>query len=215
MQFDPANLHVIPYHEAERRIQNCDLAQYRGNGWISKVIQYATGGPHSHSAMLWNNGTADVLEVRELRGGRRVPLRSQAEKYPARIDVFRPKWHLWPFLDAQATIDSMRIMTGKDYGYRGVARLVLQRIPGIWRLWPAKVNDNADSDDAPFCSHAVSTAYRIGGVDPVPNKPDWQVTPNDLTHSLFFDYQFTIGEPRTRQATPVGIGCGLRQKVIN
>lgn len=213
--FEIDNLYVVPYSQAESEIRDCDLAQYRGAGWFSKSIQYATGGPHSHSALLTrNNGTVDVREIREFRGGRMVPLRSQAEKHKERIDVFRPNWHLWPFLDGQAVRDSMRVMCGKRYGYRGILRLAIQRIPLLWRLWPATVDDRAESDDAPFCSHAVATAYRIGGVDAVPRKPDYMVTPNDLTHSLLFSYVFTIGVPEPSESLTVGIGSGLRAKCV-
>lgn len=205
-RFDPTRPNLIPYAEAESLILDGDIAQFRGASWLSTAIQYATGGPHSHSALLQrNNGTVDVLEVREWFGGRRVPLRSQAERHPGRIDVFRPNRHLWPQLSSAEVLGVMRTMTGRNYGYRGVLRLALQRVPGLWRLWPIAANDELSGNDAPFCSHAVCTSFRLGGIDPVPRKPDHMVTPNDLTHSLLFDYQFTIAAPHKIEQAPESV----------
>lgn len=185
------NLQKVELKEAMKRVQDGWLAQFRGANWISKIIKYSTGGPHSHSAMLQrNNGTVDTLEVREFYGGRRLPLEAQHKRSPGKIDVFSIDSRF--SIDTKETLRVMRSMTGKDYGYRGIVRLATQKIPLLWRLWPLHTRDDEPIKNAPFCSHAVCYAYRMGGVDPVPNKPDYYVTPNDLTHSLLFKYEFTI-----------------------
>lgn len=177
--------------EAAKLIKNGWLAQFRGKGWVSSLIQYSTGGIHSHTGMLArNNGTVDLLEVREFKGGRRVPLECQAVKHT--IDVFSVRDDIFD-IDLDKSVKIMRQMTGKKYGYRGIARLVLQKIPLVWRLWPLDVDDGKEMPNAPFCSHAVAASYRMGGVDPVPYKKDCYVTPRDLSSSLLFNYEFTIG----------------------
>jgi hypothetical protein len=178
----------------EDAIEDGWIAQYRGRRIVSRMIQYATGGCHSHSAMLRRNGNgADVLDVREWVGGAARPLRSEVARYPGQIDVFAVDQRRWPEYCGRGAVRYMRELTGRDYGYAGIARLALQRIPGLRRLWAFDHDDCRESNAAPFCSHAVCAAERIGGgVDPVPRKPDDRVSPNDLTWSLLHIYQFTL-----------------------
>jgi hypothetical protein len=198
-QFDPHNPVLVPLDKAMPRIGNAWLAQYRGSGFISRMIQYGTGGPHSHTAMLRKpDGTdyVDVLELREFIGGRAVTLESQVAKYPGRIDVFSPDVKRFPEFSPSLAAFTMRRLTSRPYGYLGCLRLALRKVPLLWRLWPLDVSDLRELPEktgAPFCSQALCTAYREGGrVDPVPRKPDDLVTPNDLTWSLLFKYEFTL-----------------------
>jgi len=196
-QFDPQKPRFVKLAEAAPIIGNAWLAQYRGSGLISRLIQYGTGGVHSHTAMFKRDcatGCVDVLELREFIGGRSTPIDYQVQQYPGQIDVFSPDVERWPEFNPSLAVYYMRKLTCKPYGYWGVARLALQKVPLLWRCWPLDVSDNpAKPCAAPFCSHAVVTAYREGGrVDPVPRKPDHLVTPNDLTWSLLFHYEFTL-----------------------
>ncbi len=197
-EFDPRNPILVPLAEVVHCVADGWLAQFRGQAWCSGVIRRATGGVHSHSGMLRReNGAVDVLEMRMFRGGRAKPLEALARQYPARIDVFAPNPHgRWGLqYDAGGAVRYMRGLTGAEYGYRAVAMLGLRKIPGLWRLWSTGTLDVERRYVRPFCSHAVSMAYRIGGhVDPVPNCPDYMVSPNMLTRSLFFQYQFTVAE---------------------
>lgn len=193
--FRPDNPFVMPLPLARRKIQSGWLLQFRGRRWVSRLIQYATGGPHSHSAMAIRraSGAVDVLDVVEWTGGRTRSLEWHVARSGGRIDVFRPnaggRWRNW---DGEAAAARMRVLADGRYGYRGVARLALQRVPLVWRLWPLEVDDRTAPGGAPFCSHAVCDATRHGGVDPVPRKPDHLITPNDLTWSVFFEYQFSL-----------------------
>lgn len=182
---------------AELHIGDGWLALYRGRGWSSRWIQFGTGGPYSHAALLCReNGHVDVLEL-VARGGRRLPLEEHALRYPGQIDIFAPDTTRWPHYDGHAAVLRMRELTRKPYGFLGIVRLLLQKVPGLWRCWPLTTSDLMLARGAPFCSHAVCDACRsAGGVDPVPRKPDHLVTPNDLAWSHFWVPQFTLaGRP--------------------
>lgn len=174
------------------------LLQYRGIGPVSLAIQLATGSVHSHTALTQRVGEReiDVLELREFVGGRRRTLQWHAAQNPGRIDVFQPnaggKWNKeW---NAIETASMMRMLCDQDYGYWGIAKLILRRVPVIHRLMPSANFETIIGHEQPFCSHAAAMAYVAGGVDPVPNLPSDRVTPGRLTTSLFFEYAFTIGK---------------------
>lgn len=181
--------------DAEPVIGNGWIALYRSRGYIASLIQFGTGGPYSHAAMLRKiNGHVDVLEMREGYGGRCVTLFSEVYRYHGLIDVYSVDTRRWPEYQGKNATDVMRHFTGRDYGWLGVLRLALQRVPLLWRLWPIDLDDKPDDClGAPFCSQAVSFASRVGGgVDPVPRKPDERVTPNDLSWSLLYKYEGTL-----------------------
>lgn len=182
------------WHQAD--LQQGDLLQYRGNTIISEMIRFATHGDHAHSAMLRIDslGRADVLEIREFVGGRATPLLGQVLMHDRRIDVYRPRVKVFVDYDPDGAVDVMRELTSRPYGYRGILRLALQRVPIAWRFVRLSASEiEAGSPVAPFCSHAIAHACRVGGgVDPVPRKRDDLVTPADLTWSLLFDYVCTL-----------------------
>jgi hypothetical protein len=192
--FELSNLNYQPVAKVVTKIQSGWLAQFRSQGWYSRLIQLGTGGCHSHSAMLRrNNGTADVLEMVEGGGGRAKPLEVYVADYPGIIDVFSPDLERWPEVDSHGAVEYMRTLTGRNYGLRGLIRLGAIKCPLVWHFFPFDEDDARDSGRAPFCSHAVCSAWRLGGgLDPVPRKPDDRTTPNDLTQSLFFRYEFTL-----------------------
>jgi len=177
-------------------LRDGDILQFRGSRYISDLIRFVTGGEHTHSAMLRIDhlGRADALEVREFVGGRAVPLVGQVIMHDRRIDVFRPRLDVFVDYDPAAAVDVMRELTSRPYGYRGIMRLALQRVPIAWRFVRLASSDvAAGSPVAPFCSHAIAHACRVGGgVDPVPRKRDDLVTPADLTWSLLFEYVCTL-----------------------
>jgi len=204
--FDAARPKLVTLSAAINRIGDAWLAQYRGAGFVSSLIKRATGGPHSHSAMLRRNlaGGVDVLELREFCGGRVRPLDQHVAQYPGRIDCFAPnagnRWS-WPDkpdcepFSARGAVAYMELLTRLDYGYRSVLRIALRKLPLAWRFYALTTDDvlNSGRNVRPFCSHAVALAYRKGGfVDCVPRQPDYLTTPADLTRSMFFSYQFTL-----------------------
>ena len=191
--FDPRKPNLVRLHDVEFVIRDGWLAQYRSGSFIGWWIQGATQGFHSHSAMLRRNGSVDVLQIREFQGGNAKPLSSEVARYPGLIDVFSIDAKHFPEFDGSGAVKYMRELTGRDYGYWGVVRLALLRVPFLRRLWRFDADDCHDSGMAPFCSHAVTTADRIGGgVDPVLRTPDDLVSPHHLTQSLLYSYEFTL-----------------------
>jgi hypothetical protein len=196
--FDVDRLRFVNLEKAMALIEDGWLAQYRGTSWVSRTIQRATAGPHSHSAMLRrNNGTVDILELREFKGGRARTLEGEAHRYSGLIDVFSVSKSRFPEFDGEGAVAFMRRLTEQDYGYWGVLRIALRMFPFLWRFYSIKTHDVFDERRRrrirPFCSHAVALAYTYGGhINPVPRLPSYLVTPNHLTHSLFFNYEFTV-----------------------
>lgn len=200
MDFDIHHPFWIAPEEAEKVVQNAWLAQCRSGSWTSTIISRATLGVHSHTAVLRrNNGTADVLEMLQFRGGRAVPF-CHLSCRKGIIDIFSPcrDGIYADKFDAKGCVEVMRELTQYDYGWAGLFRMVLRAIPGVWRLIPLETSDiyRNDGPSRPFCSHAAALAYQIGGgVDPVPRLPPYYVTPNHLTWSMFFDYEFSLATP--------------------
>ncbi len=158
---------------------------------------YNIAGIHYHSAKAaWWKTDLFCLEVREFRGGRAVRLSSQVERYPGRIDVFRPNADdRWPRYDADKSLEVMRRFVGCDYGWWNVLATAVTHLPFIRILMRPDVDDESVSarKHPPFCSQAVSIAERIGGgVDPVPCLADRFAEPADLARSPFYKYLFTL-----------------------
>jgi len=199
MRFDPHAPLLVPYATAVPQLRNGDLAQFRSRSFTSWLIKVGSLGVHSHSAMIRRNGgeRVDLLEMVERIGGRAVPLWSRVQQAPGLIDVFRPNTTRWPELDLVGATNYMRELTGQKYGRAGMLALAGMRALGLRFLLHSRLayqtDDALDSRQSPFCSHAVCSAYRIGGgVDPVPRVPDHLVVPAQLTTSLLFDYLLTI-----------------------
>ena len=195
--FDPKQPYYLGYRDALAAtrpdgswlIGNGALIQYRSKSLVSWGIRSFTNGCHSHSAMARRNkdGSLDVLELREFIGGRAVPLDGHVQRMPAQLDVFVPDLERWPEANPDGAVAYMRELTNRDYGYTGVLRLFLMRLPFLRWLWRYDQVDARDSKKPPFCSHAVSIAWAIGGnVVPVLRKSCDLVTPAELTCSWFF-----------------------------
>ena len=198
IRFDPRNPYLVPFREAAPGLRNGDLAQFRSRSLISYLIRVGSFGVHSHSGMIRRNGDEriDLLEMYEGVGGRARPLAACVAEASGRIDIFRPNVERWPELNLNGATRHMRLLTGKRYGRYGLLLLAGMRAVGLRFLLHGLVyntDDQSQCQRAPFCSHAVCEAYRIGGgVDPVPRTPDWMVVPAQLTTSLLFDYVCTL-----------------------
>lgn len=205
-EFDTNHPFWVSATYARQMVQDAWIGQCSGNSYISQLIRFGTQGVHSHSQMFRrDNGDLDVLELREGSGGSARPLAYHLGQ-PGRIDCFSPNsGNRWPEFDSAGAVAAMRTLTAEQYGYRGLLRMALRRVPLVWRLYPPTTDDRLPEDGKPirqpFCSHAVSLATHLGGkVDPVPRRPHCRVAPTHLTESLFYDYEFSIVTDWCRKA---------------
>ena len=193
------NANLQKYMAARHEIWNGDLLLFRKRrvGFIDGIIAIAGRGVYSHAAKAaWWKTDLFCLEVREFHGGRAVGLSSQVERYPCRIDVFRPNAdNRWPDYDIEGALEVMRRFAGGDYGYLNVLTAAMTHLPFLRIFIRPDRSDEIGSRPwrPPFCSEAVSIAERIGGgVDPVPHLADRFSEPSDLARSPFYKYLFTL-----------------------
>lgn len=193
-QFLPDDLRMISLEEAIFAVQSGWMLQYRPHGYIERLLAMGTQGVHCHTAMAQRicEEQIDVLAM-SFGGGTKFTLEKEARVSNGKIDLFFPRYDLFPAFSGERSADYMRYIVDSKYGFSGIFRMALQRTPLLWRLVAAENDDGVISTGLPFCSHAFCAAYRLGGgIDPVPRKPDYQVTPNDLTWSLMFSYYGTV-----------------------
>lgn len=177
--------------ENARELHNADVLLFRRRG----IIAIAGRGEYSHAAMLaWWDSTPFLLEMRELRGGRAVTLKSQVQAYPGMIDVYRVASPVWSIKNA--AVKAMKLKAGNRYSYANVLSAAALHLPFIRLIAKPDTNDvtaTPDADDIPeFCSEAVANAYRWAGLDLVPNLADKVTEPSDLARSAVLAYQFTL-----------------------
>lgn len=175
------------------------LLRRKQDGVPDEAIISAVGrGPWIHAAMAapWD-GVWMVMECVQLGGARAVTLASQVAAHPGRWDVFSPSHHVLPVCGPVArgarakAVQEMRSLAGQRYGWRSLWRLCLRRLPGVRLVWPVS-RDDAENGSLPFCSQAVSRAWRRAGIDLVPNLSDAATEPSDLARSSALVYQFTL-----------------------
>ena len=197
---------LVPYSEALgqagddlRRIKEADVLLFRGEGLMSWLIKRYGGGTHSHAAMAhWDGDNLECVEFREFKGGRAVAMKSQVETHPDNIDVFRAAKQIrhgennYTLTDvtAEAITDTMKEITGLDYGWKNFWKLAKHYAP-FFRLAEQNMKDE-EPNEVFVCSTAVTYAYRKNYIDPTPYLADSATTPADLARSALFSYQFTI-----------------------
>ena len=198
MHFLPTLPKFISLDLAESEIQDGWIAQFRGFGYVSRVIAAASGGVHSHSALLGRTDRGvEAIEVRELIGGRTIRLRDYFLQTKAKcaIDIFSINTKRFPEFNGEGAVERSRDFVRRaKYNYKQIVRLLCRRTPIIWRLGANTTDDDATIGNVEaHCSHAVADWCRLGGgVDPVPRLPDHFVDPNHLTRSLLFEYHGTL-----------------------
>lgn len=180
----------VPLALAAPFVLDSDLLAFRGGGRLSRLIQRGGRGEYSHvaKAIRWGSDLM-CCEVREWVGARAVTLKSQVDKYPGQIDVYRANsWNRWPEYKAGEAARMMRRLAGSDYGYAAVLRASLSHLPFTRWFYSPNTDDQFADGDPPFCSQAVAMCDRIaGGVDPTLHTADAWTEPSDLVRSPFYE----------------------------
>ena len=168
--------------------------------------------PYTHAGLAYwsnvgqdgNNGTKvlNCCEVRELIGGRTSRLADQVARAPGRIDVYRPATKivhgdLSMAVDRGEVVNHMLQLAEPDhYGWQDCwSAYLLHSGIGRWlgmRSMHAVIDDARDIDGPLTCSGAVSAAFRMAGLDLVPNLADQFTEPADLSRSGLLRYLFTL-----------------------
>ena len=189
--------------DGAHKIATGDVLLFRaGSSPISRLISIGGRGPWSHAALAtWWGDDLFCLEVREWYGGRAVLLEREVTKRKGRIEVYRlrndlrtPEMALREDTVAMhGVVRKMARLAGGNYGYLSVLRTALFHLPFVrWFVKPM-TDDEMENGRAPYCSQAVSYAYRVGGdCDLVKNAADCMTEPSDLARSALLEYQFTL-----------------------
>ena len=203
----------LGWNDARKLIEDADVLLFRGSGWYSKWIRFASRGEYTHAGLAaWCSDFLEILEFREWKGGRATSLRREVDNMPGEIDVFRlshsasrlhydasqdkiltDRIELWNPLKKEI-VKEMREMLGIDYGWCRIWEMAKQRLPIMRLFFAPSYDDKADSPEGiyPVCSTAVVGAIRKHYIDLVPNLSDFEVTPSDIARSSHLNYLFTL-----------------------
>ena len=223
MPADNERIH-LPYDDVRDYILDADVLLYRGRSLISKFIQVAGRSRYSHAALAgWTNGDdpdspySRLMAYEMLRfGGTGTHLRSHAEKWPGKIDVYRVSDLFTTFewdtslnaqrgqsrvLDRRLAVAKMKdfCRTG-EYGRWHLIKAAFQHTPVIRFFFKPPTDDQIEHDGMPpFCSEAIAYALRKAFADVVANTPDRFTEPGDLARSPLLHYMFTLDAPKEGQ----------------
>lgn len=147
----------------ENNDSSIQVALFRSNSLVSRLIRWQTRGFYNHAALVWRG---QVIEAREFEGVvTRKASTLQAEPlvhlYASGCDEETSR-RIWSFALARL---------GYKYDYRMVTRFV-SRLPA-----------NEAQQEKWFCSELVFAAFREGGVCLLENIEPWAVSPSMLSLS--------------------------------
>ena len=172
-------------------LQTGDILLFFPGSIIGRIAAFFTGGVYSHAALVSvENGTVYCLEIREFLGGRKIELKKYLQEEPATFEVWRLKRTLPDFFYTLVA-EKMAEFVGVKYGWVYVLQAVLLRSAltffggrfgrRVWRYF------DESEKHPPFCSEAVSIAYRTAGMDLCPKIPDRFIFPGDLVKSTYLE----------------------------
>lgn len=161
-------------------LKPCDILLYKGTGWRSRLIQWGTGSPYNHVAVVVDPSSYLGIESNtgHKHGVRRFDLRKLDFK---EIDIFRIKAEFR--YDATKVVSFLESCLGAGYDWWGVIWL------GILKLFrcTAKANKFQKEHDY-FCSELCYEAFYHGGLDIVPQVDSADITsPADIARSERLD----------------------------
>jgi hypothetical protein len=182
---------LTTYADARREIRNADLLLFRRRNRLTRLIAVAGRSQYVHAAMAgWWKDRLMCVEMTS-GGGRAQLLSNIVAQWPGAVDLYRVNATRRRFSRERA-LAAMIAITGKRYGWTSLCRAALLHLPVFRFLVQPDTNDLENSTWPPFCSQAVATADRAGGIDPVPNLADRLTEPGDLARSAFCEYRFTL-----------------------
>lgn len=214
----------LSYLDALSLVQEGDVLLFRGSGITGALIQRAGEGQYSHVGIAsW--AQSKILECVEFRegnplfrlifggnsggGGRSVSLFNEVNKYPGRIDVYRPVEHfaIYSFdkkfkkvgykrtkFDGYKVTQVMRSMTGLPYGWKRIYWMAKKKLAGLRLFYNMSdlVDDTVKDVIYPVCSTALAYSFSVNGYDLVNHRSDEYTEPSDFARSSRLSYLFTL-----------------------
>lgn len=199
----------MKYAEARDTIRDGDVLLFRSKGWVARTIRWATRSTYSHAGLAaWWGEDLMLLESREFRGCRALRLSNALAA--GEVHLFTAS----PFADAalnrRRVVECARVRLGQSYGWKAILQDAVGRLPvlallnalGVLRKIPVlggllarlpwgqaySVDDLEDPTERVKCSTYVAWAWRMGGLDLVPNLADRSTDPGDLSRSIGLRY---------------------------
>lgn len=172
------------------------LLHQRGRSLLSWLISVAGRSPYCHAGVADRVGSEWVeIDTTLRRGASAGRLAPRVAASPGMIDVYRPIPSV-----SQSQVDvavrTMWRLTSRRYGWLALCATALLHLPVIRLLLRPAWADERDSL-LPFCSFAVSRAYREAGVDLVPNLACRYTEPGDLARSALLHFVGSLELPRS------------------
>lgn len=207
---------IIKYNEALKYINEGDVLLFRGNSFVSAIIQAIGEGYYSHVGMAsWvfndkgEKGFLECIEFREWIGSRAINLKNYIDDNPGRIDVFRPipKYSQAVYSCKQRKLDVVEIvydgkkltnefreLTGLPYGWNRILWLAKFHLFGL-RLfnWQAGLEDIESKHELyPVCSTVVAYLFAKHYTRLLHYRSSSRTEPSDVARSPILNYMFTL-----------------------
>lgn len=178
---------TIRFRSVNNFIGEGDILLFRPTTFYGRIVAWWTKAKHGHAALAMKTRTGvTVLEIHE-NGYREMSIEEHLSQ-GAVIDVFRVDERKY---DRTGAVLEMMEYGGCKYGWLHVFIVAFRFIfPFLFRR-----NKECSREHSPHCSQAVSKAVRVGGgIDLVPDVPDWKTAPVDLSKSDRLIYVFTLSK---------------------
>lgn len=164
-------------------MQPHDILLYRGESFVSRLIQWGTHSPYNHVAIVIDPRYFLGVESsvgHEAAGVRAIDLRKLDR---CRVDVFRVRPEF--SFDGDKVVSFLVNRLGAKFDYWGVVGLGLMKLASFltgFRTFTGYNRFQRDRDY--FCSELVYEAFLAGGIDIVPQVGEAEVTsPADIAQS--------------------------------
>lgn len=147
-------------------MQEFDLIFYKGDGFISKIIKKVTKSPYSHVALVLDNYHILEADWKRPLSIRHISYRSQE------YDIYRVKGLTEEQKEKLRRYINETISAGYDL------KLVLSHL--FKYFFKGKLLNSPSRYD---CSEWITLAFLYAGIELLPSKQPFEVTPADLSKS--------------------------------
>lgn len=176
----------LAYAELRDQVKDGDLILFRGNVFLSRVIQRVSGGRYSHSALVLDwGGRWMILQAEFIEGVQAVPLSVAVARYHGDVDFYP----LTP--EARARVDLPRL-AGVAKSALGLRYAKLDLLGAAAHLlFRFRLPRYQRDPEALFCSQYVSRCFRVAGLDLVAES-DVGTSPEQIATSRWLRYAGTV-----------------------